>query len=182
MRTPERAIALVAAAVIVLGGCSSSEDPATDATPTSGEADVSSTAPGASATVPPATDDALTAAAPAGEVRVHDSSVGPILVDGRSKALYVFLEDTAGQAPTCVDAACTEKWPPVLAGELEADGVDAALFGTVARPDGTEQVTVAGLPVYTMGLDLADGEPSCQGGEDVWWAISPDGTANRTLP
>lgn len=90
--------------------------------------------PAPTATVPPATDDTLTAAAPAGEVRVHDSSVGPILVDGRSKALYVFPEDTAGQAPTCVDAACTEKWPPVLAGDLEADGVDAALFGTVTQP------------------------------------------------
>lgn len=175
---------LAAAALLLIGaGCSSDEGAAPT---TTGDARVSST----STSPPESVVDTVPAAGPVdatpvdvGTVTIAESGVGPILVDSRGKALYVFLEDTAGAAPTCVDPACAEKWPAALADEVSvAEGVDAAALGTVERADGTRQLTAGGMPLYTMAADLTDGEPSCQGGEDVWWAVAPDGTINRTLP
>lgn len=169
---------------LLLAGCGSSSDEGSDQTSEDGAADEASSTT-ATTVAPPETagtaspDDSLPA--PAGVVTTHDSSVGEILTDERGKALYVFLDDPAG-TPTC-EGACAEKWPAALAEEVTVvGGLDAARFSVVRRADGTGQLAIDGMPLYTMGLDLTDGEPSCQGGEDVWWTVSPDGTINKTLP
>jgi predicted lipoprotein with Yx(FWY)xxD motif len=48
------------------------------------------------------------------------------------------------------DALCSQYWPPVLtAGRPQAGaGVDQHALGTVMRPDGTQQVTYRGKPLY----------------------------------
>lgn len=179
MRTITAGIAV--AAVLLLSSCSS--DDAADDTTTTTTAAVTTTSetPSSLDTVPPASDDEPTSTE-AGTIAIATSSVGPVLVDGSGKALYVFDLDTDG-VPTCTDEECASKWPAVVADEIEvAEGVDASAFSLVARDDGTSQLAVDGMPLYTMAADLTDGEPGCQGGEDVWWAVNPDGTANRTLP
>jgi predicted lipoprotein with Yx(FWY)xxD motif len=47
-------------------------------------------------------------------------------------------------------ALCTQYWPPVLtSGRPQAgSGVDQHALGTVMRPDGTQQVTFRGKPLY----------------------------------
>ena len=49
-----------------------------------------------------------------------------------------------------------------------------ASLGTVKRPDGTEQVTYKGMPLYTFAQDRAAGEANGQGIKDVgtWRAVS----------
>jgi predicted lipoprotein with Yx(FWY)xxD motif len=57
------------------------------------------------------------------------------------------------------------------------DGVDAALLGTAARDDGSQQATYNGWPLYYFGADTAAGDTNGQGVNDVWFAISARGDA-----
>lgn len=112
----------------------------------------------------------------AGLVELVDSDLGEILAsDGRT--LYTFAPDNGG-ASTCYDD-CATNWPPLLADSdvTAGDGLDASLFGTVARDDGGEQVTVGGWPLYFFAGDAAAGDVNGQGVGDVWYAVGPDGTA-----
>lgn len=109
-------------------------------------------------------------------VALADSDLGQILTsDGRT--LYTFAPDNAG-APTCYEG-CATTWPPLMADSdvTAGDGLDASLFGTVARDDGGEQVTVDGWPLYFFSGDAAPGDVNGQGVGDVWYAVGPDGTA-----
>ncbi|MEU0096041.1 hypothetical protein [Kribbella sp. NPDC006257] len=100
---------------------------------------------------------------------------GKVVVDGTGRTLYVFDKDTAGK-PTC-DGDCAAMWPPVLAGAgaPQVDGVDASLVGTVARTDGSKQVTLGGLPLYQFGKDSKAGDAKGQAFGNVWWVVGPDG-------
>jgi predicted lipoprotein with Yx(FWY)xxD motif len=53
------------------------------------------------------------------------------------------------------DALCAQFWPPVLtSGRPEAGaGVDQRALGTMRRPDGTQQVTYKGRPLYLSAGD-----------------------------
>lgn len=53
------------------------------------------------------------------------------------------------------DALCSQYWPPVLtSGRPQAGaGVDPHALGTVMRPDGTQQVTYRGKPLYLSSND-----------------------------
>ena len=182
-RTIRRAALPLAAVALLLTACSSDDDAAPTTTSTAAVSTTTSSPPESVVDTVPSAGPLDTSPVDVGTVGIADSGVGPILVDSRGKALYVFLEDTAGGVPSCLDTECAEKWPAALASEVSVtEGVDAAALGTVERPDGTTQLTAGGMPLYTMAADLTDGEPSCQGGEDVWWAVAPDGTINRTLP
>jgi predicted lipoprotein with Yx(FWY)xxD motif len=54
-------------------------------------------------------------------------------------------------------------------------GLDASLFTTVARTDGTMQVKVGDWPLYYFAADQAAGETNGQGVGDVWYVVSPTG-------
>ena len=56
------------------------------------------------------------------------------------------------------------------------------MFATFARDDGTMQVSVNGLPLYTFGGDTAPGDTNGQGVGDVWYVVGANGrrsTAGR---
>ena len=109
-----------------------------------------------------------------------ETEYGEVLTSPDGLTLYEFDADAGGE-PTCVDAACADKWPPLLAEAAELpDGIEGVELGTVERPDGTPQVTINGRPAYTMAIDRP-GEANCQGGDDVWWIIGLDGEPNRDI-
>jgi predicted lipoprotein with Yx(FWY)xxD motif len=78
-------------------------------------------------------------------------------------------------------ALCTQYWPPVLtAGQPEAgSGVDQHALGTTMRPDGTQQVTYNGRPLYLFAddaylpkLPYNGGTASIDGvGADTLWGV-----------
>ncbi len=148
----------VAALALVTAACGNSDD--------SGSSSSGSSA----APVPMATGDLVSA---------QPTSLGTILVDGNGMTLYDFANDTNGQS-ACTQAACVAAWPPVKApATLPASlsGVDAKL-GETTRPDGTEQLTVAGHPVYTFAGDSKPGQTNGEGKElngGLWFALSPAG-------
>ena len=56
--------------------------------------------------------------------------------------------------------------------------VDAKL-GEITGTNGSQQLTVAGWPVYTYAGDSAPGDTTGQGLDisgGLWWVIAPDGT------
>jgi hypothetical protein len=48
------------------------------------------------------------------------------------------------------------------------------------RPDGSTQLTINGMPLYTYSGDSGSGQASGQGIQDVWFAVTPSGTSTST--
>ncbi|WP_433263180.1 hypothetical protein ACQPZF_31510 [Actinosynnema sp. CS-041913] len=105
------------------------------------------------------------------------TGLGTVLTDGKGLTLYRFDQDTANPSLSTCDGDCAVKWPPALApaGEVQAQGVDQGLVGTVEREDGTKQLTVGGWPVYRFAQDAAPGEAKGQGVGGTWFVAAPDG-------
>ena len=121
-------------------------------------------------------DDAAPSAGAAPVLATADSDLGEIVVDAEGRTVYVFDRDTAGSGTsTCVDS-CLADWPAVTADDdaPEVEGVSGDV-GTIERDDGTRQVTLDGLPLYTYAADSDAGAVTGQGVQGVWWVVAPDG-------
>jgi predicted lipoprotein with Yx(FWY)xxD motif len=106
------------------------------------------------------------------------ASFGTYLTDDTGRALYMWDADRDG-ASTCY-GDCAVSWPPLtVADDVHAGpDVDASLIGTVARKDGTRQVTYGGWPLYHFESDTRAGDLTGQGDTGfgaVWWVVAPNG-------
>jgi predicted lipoprotein with Yx(FWY)xxD motif len=103
-------------------------------------------------------------------------SLGQVVVDGRGYTIYRYDKDTAKPPHSnCLDD-CFPKWPPIIdTGDVQLDGVDQALVGSVVRDDATRQVTIAGWPAYRFSGDSVPGDARGQGVGNVWFAFTPTG-------
>ncbi len=112
-------------------------------------------------------------------VSVTSSPLGSILVDSQGKTIYFFAPDSPNHS-TC-NGTCLQYWPIVSAPATlptSVSGVTAKL-GSLTRSDGSHQLTVAGLPVYTYVGDSGPGTTKGQGlnlSGGLWWVVSPAGT------
>lgn len=106
-----------------------------------------------------------------------DATYGLHLTDADGNSLYLYTQDTP-QASTCVDA-CATNWPAFTTDgdPVAGDGVDAALLGTLARADGSVQVTYAGAPLYRYVRDAKPGAINGQRLGGVFFLVSPQGKA-----
>jgi len=102
--------------------------------------------------------------------------LGLMLVDGTGYTIYRYDRDTTNPPRSnCVDA-CATKWIPVKAGgNLAPIDVDKSLIGQLTRDDGTEQLTLAGWPLYHFTGDTEPADTSGQGADQAWYPIAPDG-------
>jgi predicted lipoprotein with Yx(FWY)xxD motif len=126
-----------------------------------------------------------TPAAPSGassgvEVKAAENSTlgKTVLVDSRGMTLYALSGERNGKF-ICTSAACVGVWHPVtVASGSSPSGVES--LGTVKRPDGTEQVTYKGAPLYTFAQDKKAGDVKGQGFKDVgtWSAVGAGSTAH----
>ena len=158
-------------ALATLAGCESS--------------DVDSNAEASGAAEVPITEqgEEIAAESPVGLLGVDTLPAGgAFLTDAAGRALYT-LEDE-DEPSACVDA-CATAWPPYtrtateeLAPSVLGVGLDPELIGSVQRPDGTEQVTYDGQPLYFYARDTAPGQAA---GHDVtdewgeWYLVQPSG-------
>ncbi len=118
---------------------------------------------------------------PAVQVREHPD-LGPILTDEDGMTLYMFEMDAQGSGKSVCTDGCAEAWPPLTvdAGrELLAGGGVTAEVGTITRPSGSRQVTVAGWPVYGFQNDEEVGDTAGHGVTESWWVLAPDGSPIR---
>ena len=78
--------------------------------------------------------------------------VANVLVDSAGKPLYSPDEEADGMI-RCT-GACTSFWMPLApgAGTPNANGLT---FAVISRPDGSQQVTADGKPLYTFAEDSA---------------------------
>jgi predicted lipoprotein with Yx(FWY)xxD motif len=157
-----KSVAALFAAVAIVAACSSGGGASSAP---------SAAAPSASASEAPASASASAAAG--AEIKLADSSLGQIIVDGEGKTLYMFTPDEAG-TPTCYDD-CATAWPP-LTGEVTAGtGLDASKLTLVDRTDGSKQVKYGTWPLYYFANDAAAGDTNGQGLNDKWYVVGADG-------
>ena len=107
-------------------------------------------------------------------VAVRDvGSVGATLVDGSGRTLY-FADQEANGAIKCVDA-CLRFWQPLTVDAGSQPTASGDLSGKLAsthRPDGSEQVTYNGKPLYTFHDDSGPGAADGNGVTDNFGADS----------
>jgi predicted lipoprotein with Yx(FWY)xxD motif len=174
MHHPTRLTSLLAVGgvAVILAGCASQSGGGTSPT----------------ANVPAATQAATGSEAPSGSaaaysVDVSSGAMGSYLVGEDGKTLYLLTKDSAGTS-TCT-ATCATNWPPFTldAGETVAAGSGVTgTIATIARPDGTTQVAINGVPLYYFKGDSAAGDTNGQGVQGVWFLVTPSGTPLNAAP
>ena len=145
-----------AAAVIGLAGCGSSSG-----------SGLSNSGSGGGAPAPGASNAALSTA--------QSASLGTIVTDSKGMTVYLFTKDTAHPSVSNCSGQCAQTWPPVPANSAAVQGIDKSLVGTITRPDGTKQMTLAGWPLYEYASDTGPGDVKGQGVGGVWFAVTPSG-------
>ncbi|WP_326824741.1 hypothetical protein [Streptosporangium sp. NBC_01756] len=102
---------------------------------------------------------------------------GPIVIDVQGYVLYRNDADGVNPSrPACV-GECVKMWRPMPAGDigrLRIVGIDRGKVGKIVRPDGIEQLTLAGWPLYGYAGDRMPGDVNGHG-RDGWSVISPAG-------
>jgi predicted lipoprotein with Yx(FWY)xxD motif len=120
------------------------------------------------------------------------SGTGRVLVDAAGRTLYTSDQERAAGAVLCATPDCTAIWLPltIKAGERPSapSGVAAAL-STVRRPDGSRQVALDGVPLYTFSFDHGPGEVNGEGQRDsfggrnfTWHAAVASGAVRAPAP
>jgi predicted lipoprotein with Yx(FWY)xxD motif len=114
----------------------------------------------------------------AATVRVWQSKLGRILVDGRGRSLYLFEKDKGGRS--ACNGPCAAAWLPLIASgkPRTGAGVKASLLGRTKRKDGRWQVTYNRHPLYTFVQDTKKGQTNGEGVDafgSEWYLVSPSG-------
>ncbi|MHB8588479.1 MAG: COG4315 family predicted lipoprotein [Candidatus Dormibacteraceae bacterium] len=122
---------------------------------------------------------APSAGTPAYSVRVANSSLGPILTDGRGRTLYYYSVDQEGRI-ACV-GACAINFPPLLddSAPTATDSLGSKLT-IVMRLDGGDQVRYNDRPLYTFAGDKKPGDTTGQGIGGEWFVATPSLTDPET--
>ncbi|MBE8470655.1 COG4315 family predicted lipoprotein [Streptomyces justiciae] len=117
------------------------------------------------------------AAADTSTVKVSDSRLGDILVDGGGRTLYLFTADGKNTNSMKCDTACLKLWPPLEGKPKAGSGADAGLIGTTKGS--APQATYAGHPLYYYAKDKAPGDLKGQGIDGIWYVLNAKGTAMK---
>ncbi|MCX4993633.1 SCO0930 family lipoprotein [Streptomyces sp. NBC_00568] len=160
------AVALATATLILTAACSTEKQensPKADRT-ASAQQDLAGNTPG---TGPDA---------PAGQLTIaNDPKIGPIVTDATGFTLYRFTKDTQEPLASACEGDCATLWPPVPAKDASLpQGLEPTLLGSLKRPDGIAQLTVAGIPVYRYAKDTKPGQANGQGVGGTWFASLPE--------
>jgi predicted lipoprotein with Yx(FWY)xxD motif len=172
-------LSLLVAGLLVIAACGTDGEGTSETTvagtdaPTTSAAEEATTTAAAEETTTSAAAEATTSVAMAEGVHTSDTDLGSILVDGEGFTLYIFTNDTEGVS-TCYDD-CAANWPAVPGDTPVGADLDASLFATAPRDDGTEQLTVNGMPLYRFTPDEAPGDVNGQGVGGVWFVVDADG-------
>jgi predicted lipoprotein with Yx(FWY)xxD motif len=135
-----------------------------------------SSAAATSAPTSSAPASSMSTPAAASELKVAESKVGQIVVDGKGMSVYYYTKDTKDSGTSACTGGCLTAWPPVTTTSTtpSVEGVMGTL-GTIATPDGKKQVTINGMPIYYYAKDKAAGDITGQGVNSVWYLVAPSG-------
>jgi predicted lipoprotein with Yx(FWY)xxD motif len=154
---------VLAGLVVALVACSPAASPTDSGAPSGAPSSAPSEAPASEAA----------SEAPSGlALRVVETSAGSALAGENGLTLYIHSQEGTGTI-VCT-GGCLDNWPP-LTGAVDAGDADTALLGTITRPDGIEQVTYNGFPLYYFVGDAAEGDATGEGLNGVWFIADPAG-------
>jgi len=123
------------------------------------------------------TSSAPRAASPAAapSVRLAQTRLGRILVDGRGRTLYLYMKDR-GTRSAC-SRRCMQVWPPAMVSgaPIAGPGVAAAKLTTTRGADNGRQLVYNGHPLYTLSADVRPGQINGEGFLGTWFVVSADG-------
>jgi predicted lipoprotein with Yx(FWY)xxD motif len=164
IRTYASLLALAAAVVLIVSACGGGSD--------SSDGDSAPGGSSATQTVSVSTVD----------------GVGEVLVDAQGAALYAADEEAGGMV-VCTES-CAEIWDPltVSGGDnpTAGNGLSGQL-GVLERPEGTQQVTFDGRPLYRFVLDPDPGTVTGNGFADTfdgraftWHVATPTGVSSSS--
>ncbi len=118
-----------------------------------------------------------------GVVSVNSIGGMKVLASPAGKTLYTTSVEQGGKL-RCVSTACTSIWSPALATPAAAKQAASQLnttLGVVTRPDGKQQLTFKGMPLYsftqegTKALDGNGAADSFSGTQFRWQAATTSG-------
>ncbi len=153
--------------------------------PASSGSSSSGSAPAAAASAPAGSDygsgyGSATPAPAAGATAIRAGSVTvdgrpeTVLVDSRGLTLYYFTPDKGGKV-TCT-GGCAQAWPPLklTAGATppQTPGGLTGSIATVTSPDGGQQITFNGFPVYAYAGDSAPGQVNGHALNGKWFEVT----------
>lgn len=96
---------------------------------------------------------------------LNSSGLGMYLANSTGFALYTYSKDVKNSGSSACYSACAANWPPFYVQNLSlAPGLNASLFGTITRTDGTKQLTYKGYPLYYF---IGDHSPGSVGGQNL---------------
>ncbi|GAA3240199.1 hypothetical protein GCM10017691_42010 [Pseudonocardia petroleophila] len=110
---------------------------------------------------------------------VQSGPLGVVATDTDGHLLYRSDADSADPPTSTCTGECTRTWVPLTVAdgaEPELLGVDEELVGRLARPDGDDQLTLAGWPLYHHVDDTGGLTDAGRNGADgIWFAVTPTG-------
>jgi predicted lipoprotein with Yx(FWY)xxD motif len=114
-------------------------------------------------------------AVPTGGLGTGVTAVGTVVTsDGFT--VYRFAKDPTDPSKSTCTGDCEAKWPPVHGdGQPALQGIPSGLVGTVGRPDGTQQLTLGGWPLYRFSGDTKPGDANGEGVGGTWAAVGSNG-------
>lgn len=164
------ALGLAAACAVTPTTTPAAPAPASSAMPATSAPASSAAAPSTSSASPAAL---RTADATALALKMADTSLGSIVVDGKGMTLYMFAKDTPGVS--ACEGQCLVNWPPLLGRPTRGAGVDDSKLGSFVRKDGQTQATYNGWPLYYWVKDVKPGDTTGQNVQTVWFVLNRDG-------
>ncbi|WP_433507609.1 COG4315 family predicted lipoprotein [Pseudonocardia halophobica] len=123
-----------------------------------------------------------TTVAPTGGLGTGVTAVGTVVTtDGFT--VYRFANDRNDPSAATCTGDCAKKWPPVQGdGQPALQGIPSGLVGTIGRPDGTQQLTLNGWPLYRYSGDTRPGDSKGEGVGGTWAAMGVNGTPAANGP
>jgi predicted lipoprotein with Yx(FWY)xxD motif len=114
------------------------------------------------------------------KLKLANTSLGKIVVNGGGFTLYMFTRDRPGK-DNC-SASCRSVWPPLTTSgkAVAGPGIKRGLIGSIPVGHGARQVTYAGHPLYTYIGDGGPGDTSYVGFDQFggrWFALNAGGHA-----
>ncbi len=101
-----------------------------------------------------------------------NATLGSILTATNGMTVYTYSKDSAGVS-TCT-STCAANWPPYTVSSGTNVAAVAGLSGTlstIARADGSMQVTYNGMPLYFYVKDTKAGDVNGQAVGGVWYVV-----------
>ncbi len=113
----------------------------------------------------------------------NDPTLGAYLTGLNGMTLYLYTKDTPDT--TVCYSTCATNWPPLLVAPgatITGPSGATAAFATIARTDGTSQVTYNHWPLYYYAGDSKAGDTTGQNVGKFWFVMPLSGSFSPAAP